>query len=497
MRFILFIAVCSSISAQVFAVDAFNLSDKHQLFLDDTNIASMDNIKRTIHPAQKSPQNPVLKPEEEWEGPVALLYGSVIEHKGVYRMWYYSTLGTSYAESIDGVHWNKPNLGLFKVDGHDTNVVVQKAVGESPASLPHYYELFGVYKDEHEVDPARRFKLGYLSLQKKYEGPREDPFHRTQRRGLGVAVSPDGFTWTSVDPWATEAICDGATHWMQDPDTHKIRIYGRSKYKDPEVLKAWGDDDYITKYYWGRVVASTSSDDFIHWELKDPATAPIVMAPDAEDELGTEIYGMAVFKYESIYIGLAQRFHNRPGDAFLDVQLAVSHDGVQFKRVGDRTPFIACGDVGEWDRFRTSLANNPPIAVGDNLRFYYSGRLYRHGPYKGPDYGVVSGAIGFAEIKRDRFVSLGASYDGGTVVTKPFMVSELKDLHINAKADFGTVRVELLNQKMEVLKTAKPIQQEGLAIPVLWESATDNLETEFVHLRFTLENALLYSYWVE
>ena len=129
----------------------------------------------------------------------------------------------------------------------------------------------------------------------------------------------------------------------------------------------------------------------------------------------------------------------------------------------------------------------------DNLRFYYSGRLYRHGP----DYGVVSGAIGFAEINRDRFVSLGASYDGGTMVTKLFMVSELKDFHINAKADFGTVCVDLLNQKMEFLKTAKPIQEEGLAIPILWESATDNLETEFVDLQFTLEKVLLYSYWVE
>jgi hypothetical protein len=167
MRFILFISVCTLFSAQVFAVDAFNLSDKYQLFLDDANIASMDNIKRTIHPAKKSPHNPVLKPEEEWERPVALLYGSVIEHKGLYRMWYYSALGTSYAESIDGVNWNKPKLGLFKVDEHDTNVVVKKAVGDSPASLPHYYELFGVYKDEHEKDPARRFKLGYLTAYRR------------------------------------------------------------------------------------------------------------------------------------------------------------------------------------------------------------------------------------------------------------------------------------------------------------------------------------------
>ena len=115
-------------------------------------------------------------------------------------------------------------------------------------------------------------------------------------------------------------------------------------------------------------------------------------------------------------------FYNCVDGTSLDVQLAVSRDGVHFERVGDRAPFIPCGGVGQWNRFNNAIADNRPIEMSDELWFYYSGRTYRHNPYKGTDSGDEInplGAIGVASIKRDRFVSLSASFDGGTIVTKP------------------------------------------------------------------------------
>ena len=119
---------------------------------------------------------------------------------------------------------------------------------------------------------------------------------------------------------------------------------------------------------------------------------------------------MMVFPYQGVYIGLVQVFHNMPDDCTLDLQLAVSRDTHTFVRVGDRSPFIPLGGVGEWDRFNLSPANNPPIEVGDELRFYYGGRPYRHSPYAGPDKGDPAGGIGFATVPRDRFVSLDATF---------------------------------------------------------------------------------------
>jgi hypothetical protein len=48
---------------------------------------------------------------------------------------------------------------------------------------------------------------------------------------------------------------------------------------------------------------------------------------------------------------------------------------------------LGVGYAESEDGVAWNLANNDPIAVGDELRFYYGGRLYRHGPYAGPDKG--------------------------------------------------------------------------------------------------------------
>jgi len=470
------------------------LDGQKQLFLDDHLLASSENLSRTLHPAEKYTGNPVLRPEAPWEGTVALTYGSVMEEGGRYRMWYLSGPGVSYAESPDGVQWTKPRLGRFAVDGQDTNIVVRRGGGDRAPSLTHFYELFGVFRDTQEQDPARRYKMGYLSIERGYSGPREDPFHRGQRRGLGVAGSPDGIHWTAIEPWATEAICDGASHWMYDAAQGKYVLYGRTKHISPGLEQAWGEDDWVEKHFWGRSVARTESADFLHWDYSDPATAPVVMTADAQDPPGTEIYGMSVFPYESVYIGLVQRLHSRPEDIFLDIQLAVSHDSIHFTRVAGRTPFIPCGKLGSWDRFNNSVANNPPIADGDTLRFYYSGRTYRHSPYQGPDKGESGGAIGFATVKRDRFVSLGASFDGGVLVTKLLTVGGTQ-LHVNADCDFGSIVIEVLELDGPVVARSKPLQADALDLMAEWELGTlDGLDGP-VQLRITLRNALLFALW--
>src|SRR5262249_39589418 len=154
-----------------------------------------------------------------------------------------------------------------------------------------------------------------------------------------------------------------------------------------------------------------------------------------------------------------------------------------------RLPFISNGPVGSWDRFNQSLASNPPIADGDELRFYYAGRTYRHAPYEGKDSGPRAGCIGLATIPRDRFVSLDASFDGGEIITIPITLKG-KRLHLNADSDCGEIVIEALDAAGQLVARSKPIHRNSLDTLVEWGASQVEAASA---LRITLKNARLYA----
>jgi hypothetical protein len=506
--------ILASTSITLFHVLPVNASEPiiidqtKQLFLDDEIIETKNKIQRIIHPVTKHPANPILEADSPWEDKRCLLYGSVIKENKSFRMWYYtsikerpkenrkSTTGVAYAESQDGIHWNKPELGLLKINGMKTNLLLERDRPQQPGHpFPYFYELFGVQKSPK----TNQYMMGFLSIQHPYSGPSEDPFHKRARRGLGLATSPDGINWKIKNSFVTDSICDGDTHFMYDPKGDRFVLYGRTKVRSEKLLKAWEGknySDWAQKNYWGRVVARVESPDMIHWNHTKPKKAPVVMSADEKDEAGTEIYSMMVFPYESVYIGLIQIFHNQPDQSHLDFQLAVSRDTIHFERVGDRTTFLPCGGIGEWDRFNNSIATNPPIRVGNELRFYYGGRSYRHGPYNGDDNGVIEGGIGLATIPIDRFVSLSGSYNNANFVTKPLLIKN-KNFYLNANSKFGKIKVEILNLDNQVIAKSVVLQSDELKQQIEWEEGNIPGGNQPVRLRFSLENAHLYSFWTE
>ncbi len=487
-------AISSGAHSANAAEAVITLNARHQLFLDDHLIASMTNVKRTVEVAQKFSGNPVLWPTEKWEPPMATIYGSVIRDGDKFKMWYKSGMSVGYAESADGIRWDKPRLDLTLMDGERSNILFKKkSKTEGPEDFPVFYELFGVHRDDRDPDPARRYKMGFLDIDWKYQGTDGDPWHKGQRRGLGVAASPDGIHWKLINTWATEAIVDGATHWMWDAPRERWLLYGRTRKPLPEVVEAWKTNAWFKDWFSGRAVARVESPDFLKWDFTKPDTAPVALTADLQDAPGTEIYSMKVFPYEGLYVGLVQVFHSTPDDSTLDVQLAVSRDSVHFTRVADRGVFIPLGGAGSWDRFNLSLANNDPIPVGDDLRIYYGGRMYRHGPYKGPDKGPEKSGIGFATIKRDRFVALEASFEKAAVVTKPLQLKSA-NLHLNAKCDFGEITVEALDASGKIMATSRSLQRDSLNIPVEWKNDF-KIPDQPITLRFKLQNARLFAVW--
>jgi hypothetical protein len=486
------------ISTVLFAEPASTIAigTTHQLFLDDYLLEATHHVTRKVMAARKADENPLLWPSEPWEPPMATVYGSIIRDDGQFKMWYKSGMGVAYAESADGLVWSKPRLDLVRIDDQPTNILFRKrSKTEGPDGFPFFYELFGVHRDERDPDPARRFKMGFLSIDWKYTGNDGDPWHKGQRRGLGVAASADGLHWQLIDLWATEAIVDGATHWLWDPARSSYVLYGRTRHALPEVVAAWSTHAWFKNWFSGRAVARVESRDFLHWNFARPNTAPVVLTADLEDPPGTEIYSVKVFPYENIFIGLVQVFHATPEESTLDVQLAVSRDGVRFTRLADRRPFLALGDAGSWDRFNLSLANNDPFRVRDELWFYYGGRMYRHGPYAGLDKGPEKSGIGVAMIPIDRFVALEASFEkNADIVTRPLRLAG-RNLHLNVAAKFGAVTVELLDLEGKRLARSRTISADTLDTTVAWQDALTLPNETPVKLRILLENARLFSLW--
>jgi len=170
------------------------IGDAPQLFVDLDFVASLENVRQAFHSAEKHPGNPVLRKEMPWEQDRGT-WGSVIYDPDarIFKAWYGGLSGRPrpgsdvsrqvmcYATSADGVHWDRPQLGLYEVMGTRENNVV---VGDDHHDGMGHWE--STLQDRDEADPQRRYKaVGWSSYD--WDGPLS---------GIYTMTSPDGLRWT-------------------------------------------------------------------------------------------------------------------------------------------------------------------------------------------------------------------------------------------------------------------------------------------------------------
>src|SRR5262245_4010473 len=112
-----------------------DIGSRRELFVDDFLIDSLTNARLELkHP---QPQEVVFVCDRPWEGNTCI-YFRVMADGGKFRMWYQGAhwkfdpadpkpthpYHVCYAESEDGIHWTKPDLGLVEVDGSTQNNIV-------------------------------------------------------------------------------------------------------------------------------------------------------------------------------------------------------------------------------------------------------------------------------------------------------------------------------------------------------------------------------------
>jgi hypothetical protein len=544
-----------------------------RLFLDDYHIQSMTGLSRVYHQPVKHPV-PVIVPDKPWETtgfirPVGWYpYGSHTQvwsppvwnpELSKWQLWYQGGKEglPLYAESTDGVNWVKPNLGLYEWGGNkNNNITLLPTAPYSQSGNSPTYRIV-VVRDTFETNPNRRYKglvMGSSGLD--ISG------------GLIRLISPDGKTWTRE---GTDVIPAGDEYRLgQDPVTGqfwaiiKLGTWQVPDYKYPA--------DFHPPAY--RVAWLRTSSDFVNWTppqlvgygttsdqtqaaaqiaaykanpairklLYDQPTTLLVNRPAGQSGAYTaDVYNMPVFRYQDMFLGLPTRQLQTGWFWPVDKPAPANNDGWAFpylvssrnltawnKHTGN--PFCDVSPLSDTQKTDHGMIHmQPPITLGDQLVFYYTGFRFTHHLWwkmdptwdkdgiPGLDYNYTAAgltpaecakepsvAIHLARLRLDGFASLHAGNTAGEVVTKSLPVNG-KSLFVNAAAQAGTLKAELLDATTgEVipgytLANSVAIKTDAVRARLQWQGVTDlsALAGRSVRIRFSVQNADLYSFWIE
>ena len=433
-----------------------------QLFVDHIVAQSLRNVSRTLHSVRKHADNPLVMPDQPWEGVKLLLYGGVIKdpfHNGLFRMWYLAFRKTEglpsyicYAESEDGLTWRKPNLGLLADDtGSKNNNIVMPAWSDTTI-------LF----DPEDPNPAHRYKC------------------MNRLGGHTGWTSPDGFRWKRHKQILRHALDCSTVAW--DPIGRKwmasIKMASRNR----------------------RVRGYAEGKDFFSF-----GDACFMLDVDKRDGPKDSIYALVVSYYETVYLGLLRMYGGLTHR--LDIQWATSRNGTYWDRPFRKPLIPTTNRLGAWDYGNNAPSTCPPIRVGDELWFYYSGRKMTHSAEgKNPTLaeGETRAAIGLGTLRVDGFVSVDGGPKGGVVTTHP-LILENRSLYVNADAARGLLSAEILGADSDqpigrfTKANCRPMTADKVRHRITWAGSRGlrALKRRPIRLRFGLIRAKLYAFWTE
>jgi hypothetical protein len=473
-----------------------HLKNQRELFVDDHLIASTSGIEyRLGAPTQAGI---ALSFDQPWEGHYAGAYATIIYDGSVYRMYYRgSTKGmddlgdddwrpeiTCYAESRDGIHWQKPSLRLHEVNGgFDNNVIL-------PPSNPYIpSDNFCVlYDDRPEVPAHERFKGVGGQTHAKDIAVTKIP------GGLYRYVSADGIHWKlySTTPLFGDQVLGSLNVLSWIPAENCYAIY----------LRSWTGKRKESGENTGmRTIARAVSKDFVNWS--EPRRMSFGATP------AEHLYTNATrpyFRAPHILIAMPMRFvperrilseaelrragvHQISWQGVSDAVLMTSRGGYNYDRKFMES-FVRPGPHEDSWAARSTMPALGIVPTGTAEMSFYVSR----------GYGTRQNRLERLTLRLDGFASLHAGYSVGHAVTKTVRL-EGANLSVNLSTSaIGFLKVTVLgtdNRELPGFGEADAVDLAGDRIDhaVNWKSGKSirDLAGQSVRMKFTLRDADLYA----
>ena len=461
------------------------IGSRRELFVDRLLIDRLDGCQLVLH--EPRDMGVVHRLDKKWEGPFSG-YTTILRDGDRYLMYHrgISQKGrdgsaherTCLAESTDGIHWTRPDVGLFEFEGSKQNNIVLADAAPATHNLSPFIDARpGVPADE-------RFKAVGGNVDKLWGFVSADG-RQWKRVGDGPIITKGDVPFPHVHLFDSQNVC----HWSEAENCYVC------------YFRVW---DGL------RRIARTTSPDFQSW-------SPAVLMEQVHDEGGGPVAAprehlytnqtSPYFRAPHISIATAARFFEGRQVLADEEARALGVDPGYFKDTSDAV-FLTTRGGNRYDRTFLSAFIKPGIGAANwvSRTNYPALNVVQTGPtemslYVNHDYAQPTSHIRRYALRLDGFASVRAADSTGTVLTRPF-VFKGKALAINfSTSAAGGLRFEMTRPDGTPIpgKTLADCREQignEIERTVTWKNGTDvsDLAGQPVRLRIELRDADLYAF---
>eukprot|EP01043_Picozoa_sp_COSAG02_P037712 COSAG02_NODE_2850_length_7897_cov_2.970633_7_plen_568_part_00 len=525
------------------ALDHWHHAQSWQKYAAISIVAQMEgDVQRVIGHTTKHSSNPLFVQDTPQESRIDNGYPNVVPpssdgRDAAWQLWY-GTCGVAnqailYANSTDGLMWQKPSLGRVtfgpKGNGSKQNNIVMIGPGT------------GVFRDEHAADPSQRY-VAFGTFCTETDKPcslcnqRMADCVEQHKVNSNLAISADGLLWTNATnlSWPFPHAYDCHNNIFRDYKTNRWIATTRTEidfYPQNEDSERSGRQISMAATPGAALLMATGGATF---DTRKPPNVTLPMTG------ALQLYSQVTWRWHNTFLGLvmvidgqADPSYKKFGAGKVHCRLAFANqplsEGVSCKRVGPNctaakpekcfsqctghggrppldsppdgwnwvdagglngTDFIEHGALGAFaqdpaNAFDSHIifAAMQPTTVGDKERVYYMGG-------NGPHSGARNSSFALATLRKDGYAALSGS---GTVTTVPILCS---GKHLTVTVDFDeaapssamSLQVGVKSSAALGVTSAIPISANATDVAVRFKNGADF--SKFVNKMVTIEMRL-------